>query len=134
MPVSFYLVWIPLSRLVCVVYTWMIILSQWQTSLIFSFLLSNILYVCLFLGVFELFDSLVVVVSLLSCVRLLYNPMDCSPPGSSVHRISQARILEWVAISFSMGSSRLGAQTQVYWLADRFFITEPLGKVLAILN
>jgi len=27
--------------------------------------------------------------------------MDCSPPGSSVHRISQARILEWVAISFS---------------------------------
>ena len=33
----------------------------------------------------------------------LCNPMDCSPPGSSVHRISQARILEWVAISFFMG-------------------------------
>ena len=32
--------------------------------------------------------------------------MDCSPPGSSVHGISQARILEWVAISFSRGSSR----------------------------
>ena len=32
--------------------------------------------------------------------------MDCSPPGSSVHGISQARILEWVAISFSEGSSR----------------------------
>ena len=32
-------------------------------------------------------------------------PMDCSPPGSSVHGISQARILEWVAISFSRGSS-----------------------------
>ena len=31
----------------------------------------------------------------------LCDPMDCSPPGSSVHRISQARILEWVAISFS---------------------------------
>ena len=29
------------------------------------------------------------------------NPMDCSPPGSSVHRISQTRLLEWVAISFS---------------------------------
>ena len=29
------------------------------------------------------------------------NPMDCSPPGCSVHGISQARILEWVAISFS---------------------------------
>ena len=31
----------------------------------------------------------------------LCNPMDCSPPGSSVHEISQVRILEWVAISFS---------------------------------
>ena len=33
------------------------------------------------------------------------DPMDCSAPGSSVHGISQARILEWVAISFSRGSS-----------------------------
>ena len=33
-------------------------------------------------------------------------PMDCSPPGSSVHGISQARILEWVAISSSRGSSQ----------------------------
>ena len=32
------------------------------------------------------------------------DPMDCSPPGSSVHGILQARILEWVAISFSKGS------------------------------
>ena len=32
-------------------------------------------------------------------------PLDCSPPGSSVHGISPARILEWVAISFSRGSS-----------------------------
>ena len=34
----------------------------------------------------------------------LCDPMDCSPSGSSVHGISQARILEWVAISFSRGS------------------------------
>ena len=33
------------------------------------------------------------------------DPMDCSPPGSSVHGILQARILEWVAMSFSRGSS-----------------------------
>ena len=39
-----------------------------------------------------------------SCSTLC-NPMDCSPPGSSVHVILQARILEWVAISFSRGSS-----------------------------
>ena len=35
------------------------------------------------------------------------DPKDCSPPGSAVHRISQARVLEWVAISFSKGSCRL---------------------------
>ena len=35
----------------------------------------------------------------------LCDPMDCSPPGSFVHGILQARILEWVAISFSRGSS-----------------------------
>ena len=40
----------------------------------------------------------------LSCVRLVCSPTDCSPPGSSVHGIFQARILEWVAISFSRGS------------------------------
>ena len=41
--------------------------------------------------------SLVVVQSLRR-VRLFCNPMDCSPPGSSVHGISQARILEWVVM------------------------------------
>ena len=39
--------------------------------------------------------------------------MDCSPPGSFVHRIFQARILEWVAISYSRGSSQPKNQTQV---------------------
>ena len=39
--------------------------------------------------------------SLQSCLTLC-NPIDSSPPGSSVHRILQARILEWVAISFSL--------------------------------
>ena len=38
-----------------------------------------------------------------SCLTL-WNPMDCSPPGSSVHGISQARTLEWVTIFFSRGS------------------------------
>ena len=39
--------------------------------------------------------------------------MDCSPPGSSVHRILQARILEWVAISYSRRSSHPKEQTRV---------------------
>ena len=47
--------------------------------------------------------------------------MDCSPPGSSVHGILQAIILEWVAILFSSGSSQLRDQTQVSCTAGRFF-------------
>ena len=52
----------------------------------------------------------------------LCNPMDCSLPGSSVHGILQARILEWVAISFSRGSSKPRDQTQVSCIAGRCFI------------
>ena len=47
--------------------------------------------------------------------------MDCSPPGSSVHRILQARILEWVAILFSRGSSQPRDGTQVSCIAGRVF-------------
>ena len=43
----------------------------------------------------------------------LCDPMDCSPPGSSVHGILQARILKWVAVPFSKGSSRPRDWTQV---------------------
>ena len=49
------------------------------------------------------------------------DPVDCSPPGSSVHGAFQARILEWVAISFSMGSSPPRDQTQVSHTAGRLF-------------
>ena len=48
-------------------------------------------------------------------------PMDCSPPGSSVHGILQARILEWVAISFSSRSFQPRDQTKVSCIAGRFF-------------
>ena len=51
----------------------------------------------------------------------LCNPLDCSPPGSSVHEILQARILEWVAIPFSTGSSQPRHQTRVSHFAVRFF-------------
>ena len=48
-------------------------------------------------------------------------PHGCSPPGSSVHRISQARILELKAIPFSRGTFRPRDQTQVSCTAGRFF-------------
>ena len=51
----------------------------------------------------------------------LCDPVDYSPPGSSVHGILQARILEWVAISFSRGSSQLRDRTQVSRIAGRRF-------------
>ena len=54
-----------------------------------------------------------------SCPTLC-DPMDYSPPGSSVHGISQARILEWVAISISKGSSLPRDRTWVSF-SGRFF-------------
>ena len=51
----------------------------------------------------------------------LWDPVDCSPPDSSIHGILQARILEWVAISFSRGSSRPRDRTQVSHIAGRHF-------------
>ena len=48
-------------------------------------------------------------------------PVDCNPPGSSVYGISQVRILEWVAISFSKESSQTRDQTWVSCIAGRFF-------------
>ena len=51
----------------------------------------------------------------------LCDPMDCSPPGSSVHGIPQSRLLEWVAISFSKGSSQPRDQTWVSCIAGIFF-------------
>ena len=57
----------------------------------------------------------------------LCDPMDCSPPGSSVHGILQARILGWVAISSSRGSPQPRGWTRVSWgssLAGGFFTTD----------
>ena len=55
-----------------------------------------------------------------SCPTLC-DPMDSSPPGSSVHGILQARILEWIANSFSRGSSQLRDRALVSCIAGRFF-------------
>ena len=51
----------------------------------------------------------------------LWDPMDCSLPGSSVHGIFQARVLEWVAVTFSRGSSQPRDQTRVSRIAGRRF-------------
>ena len=53
------------------------------------------------------------------------DPMDCSLPGSSVHGILRARILEWVAMPSSRGSSRPKDRTCISCTPGRFFTTEP---------
>ena len=55
-----------------------------------------------------------------SCLTLC-DPMDCSLPGSSIHGIFQTRVLEWVAISFSRGSSQPRDRTVVSCIAGRLF-------------
>ena len=65
-------------------------------------------------------ESLVIVLVAQSCLTLC-NPTDCRLPGSCVHGILQARILEWVAISFSRGSSWPKNWTQVSCIAGKFF-------------
>ena len=70
-----------------------------------------------------------------SCSTLCH-PMDCSPSGSAVHGIFQARILEWIAISFSRGSSWPRDQTLTHLLhllqADSLPLAPP-GKATLIL-
>ena len=72
--------------------------------------------------------------------------MDCSPPGSSVHGILQARILEWVAIFSSRGSSQLRDQTCAFhigrqilyhgatWKAQLGHSLNTTGKILVIMK
>ena len=75
---------------------------------------------------------------LLQSCPTLCSPMDCSPPGSSVHAILQASILEWVVMPFSRGSSQPRDWTRVPWsrvspaLVGGFFTTVAawIGRVL----
>ena len=69
--------------------------------------------------------------SVLQSCPALCNPMDRSPPDLSVHGTFQAKILEWVAISFFRGSSRPRARiciSCVSCIAGRFFTAAPPGK------
>ena len=60
----------------------------------------------------------------------LCDPMGCSPPGSSVHKILQARMLEWVAISSSREPSQPRDQIQVSYVAGGFFTRHDQGGLI----
>ena len=72
-------------------------------------------------------ESLAVVSVAQSCLTLC-DPTGCSPPGSCVYGILQARILEWVDIAFSRGSSRPKNWTQVSCIAGKFFTIRATRK------
>ena len=105
---------------------WLLDLHQRQEPLKCLALKSNRADIQWSQSAIENWDSLLnkglkVKVKSLSLRPTLCDPMDYSPPGSSVHGILQARILEWVAISFSRGSSWPRDQTQVSCIAGRCF-------------
>ena len=70
--------------------------------------------ICRAVSIFTHTHTRVCVCSVIQSCPTLCDPLDCSPPGSSVLGISQARILEWLAISFSRGSSQLRDQIRVF--------------------
>ena len=99
------MLWGRLERLLCPLYIpYFITLSQEDSSI-------NIIALCFIESKNEVTQS---------CLTL-WDPMDCSLPGSSVHGIFQARILEWAAISFSRGSSQPRHWTWVSRIAGRRF-------------
>ena len=71
------------------------------------------------------------VLAALSCLTLR-DPMDCSPPGSSAHGILRARIVVWVEISFSRGSSTPRDQTWVSCIAGRFLTISASRKPICV--
>ena len=100
---------------------WFFWLLKWSliyVRFLFSFLLSSLCLLRFFqLSISPHFQALQAdyccCLVATPCLTLCY-PMNCGPPGPSVHGISQARILEWVAICFSMGSSRPRDETLVF--------------------
>ena len=114
------------------------IFSHFMGSLFILFMVSfavqklvSLIRSCLFLLLFRLLwetdQSLIFFLSekkrklvAQSCLTLC-DPVDCSLLGSFVHGILQARILEWIAISFSRGSSQPRDQTPVSCITGRFF-------------
>ena len=78
----------------------------------------------------SLFNFTIDALQLLSHVWLFCNPMNGSPPGSSVHGISWARIPEWVVISFSKGSSRPRGRTCVSYIGRQILCHWATWKAL----
>ena len=82
--------------------------------LLYIHILLGTVYICTRSSIHE-YELLVIQLCLTFC-----DPMDCNAPDSSVHGISHARILQWVAISFSKASSQTSDRTRVSCIVGRF--------------
>ena len=103
--------------------------SSWKSGYLFnSFLISASLLWKLFLK--EKWKHLLVA----QWCPALSHPIDCSPPGSSAHGTHQARIVEWVAIPFSRGSSWLRDRTLGSCTVGRFFTIWATREAQALLR
>ena len=113
--IHFFLFWIPLVQ---VLFT-LCVTTETGSKLIFLMPVFPLLTPVL--SPHQHFSNLKVKVSVVQSCLTLCDPMDCTLPGSWVHEILQARILEWVAIPFSRGSPQPRDQTQVSHTAGGFF-------------
>ena len=111
-----------ISKFTFYFFSWFFLLLEFFFFFLVRFVanpLSLLLNLFIFGGVDFLFNNVCVLIAQ-SC-PILCNPMDCSPPDSSVHEISQARVLKWIAFPFSRGSSPLRDETRISHIASRFF-------------
>ena len=106
--------------------------------------INRYIHICIYIFLYtkELFHTVIEAAKSVCCLQvevkwtevaqsclILCDPMDCSLPGSSVHGIFQAIVLEWVAISFSRGSSWPRDRTRVSCIVDRRFTVWATGEV-----
>ena len=105
---------------------WFTLLDTWNLHGIINQLYSNKNYF------FKVKTAVLCLVAQLCLI--LCDPMDSSPPGSFAHGILQARILEWVAMPFSRGSSQPSDWIQVSCIAGRFFTAWATRESLGIVT
>ena len=98
---------------------WINLLWTWESWFLWEHMFFFLLGRQLRMGLLDHMMNAAAAKSPQSCLTLC-NPIDGSPPGSAIPGILQARILKWVAIPFSRGSSQLRDQTQVSCIAGRF--------------
>ena len=127
----------PVAWPICSRHTWLLNWAwrgkqNWKTGTILSQMLAECFFICCLSSVMMMM-MMMMTMMMMMCVCMcvcvlaaqlcltLFEPMNCSLPGSSVHGILQARTLEWIAIPFFRGSSPPRDRTQVSCIAGRFF-------------